>query len=355
MGWPSRTVKGGSFEASNSHLSFFALNREKSMRCSNLHQSFTASSPDISPSTVPCCMNYQNQSLPFDMSMMDEDTMKPECDRDDDMESFPTPQNPLSSTNVSTPERNASVFLKSTNWSIANEVPGNYNPKYLKETYSVSPTRRSLKTLSPGLRRKSLLPKPKMFQRVANALYEEASPWEIELRNESEFARMTAGSVRSSNANIYNPVHSSALLHSREKPQELPNIRKEKETPASPSAVAESRISATSMEKSNTFFSPAVTQTPRKRSSCSMTTNGLNLQSPKNVFSSPQHKENEVGIHSKKRLRLSEDFTDLPKRRAVSPFLYKFDAIKFSPVHSVKVRSLQVRDTHEVLRNLKLC
>ncbi|EPX72910.1 uncharacterized protein SOCG_00672 [Schizosaccharomyces octosporus yFS286] len=325
------------------------------MHCSNLHQSFTASSPDMTPCTVPCYMDYQIQSVPFDMSMMDEDAMKPECDQDDDMDPVPTTENPLPSASVSTPERNASLLLKSTNWSIHSDTPGNYNPRFLKEMYSVSPTRRSLKSLSPGLRRKSLLPKPKMFQRVANALYEEASPWEIELRSESKFARMTSGNIRSSNSNFHNPVYPSAFLHSKERTQEsLANIRREKESPATPPVNTESRVPAISMEKSHTLSSPTIIQTPKKKSLYSMTTNGLNFQSPKNVYSSPQLKEKEIGIHSRKRLRWSEEFTDLPKRRAVSPFLYKFDTAKFSPVHSVKIRSLQVRDTHEVLRNLKL-
>ncbi|EPY52503.1 hypothetical protein SPOG_01825 [Schizosaccharomyces cryophilus OY26] len=355
MGWSSCTVRGDSLESPDSHLNFFTFNREKSLRCSSLHQSFTASSPDVSPQMLPRCMNYQHRGLPSDVSMMEEDTVKIEYDRDDDMEPVPTSQIPLSPVNVSTPERNTSVYVKSANWNVSSEFSKNYSPRLLKESYLVSPTRRSLKNLSPGLRRKSLLPKPKMFQRVANALYEEASPWEIEVRGESEFAKMTSGSTRVPNSqmpssHLSNPVHSSTL-HLKGKPQECPsNARKEKDISVTPTVLAEPSSPVAPMEKSHAFFSPAALQTPKKRA-----INGSNSQSPKSLFTSPLHKEKEFAFHSKKRSRWSEEFADLSKRRAVSPsLLYKFNATKFSPVHSVKVGSLQVRDTHEVLRNLKL-
>ncbi|CAA16912.1 hypothetical protein POMI540_1117 [Schizosaccharomyces pombe] len=335
---------------SNSSLNFFVRNREKSIRCSSLHQTFTAPSPEASPSIGLRYVNY-SMSDETDESMFPLDSELTDME-DDDTEYISDSTTDLPSAAMARGTRQLSYNENLDQRSFSKTPNKHIEVKNLKDLCSPSHSGRISKSLCPVLRRKSLLPKPKMFQRVASALYEESSPLELEIRSESEFSKMFFepkksssfvsraaspamvgpgvpfySSITGANGNVLAP---SGSLKAVENSDVIESSAEDSSNTDNPSTKPSNEMPISPLLSSSVFFKDTEMSTPNSNHSRSRTPS------------------------SKKRTRWGEEIIDLSKRRAVSPSIYYDLDKKCSPIHSVMVSPLKIKDTHEVLMNLKL-
>ncbi|EEB06445.1 hypothetical protein SJAG_01486 [Schizosaccharomyces japonicus yFS275] len=325
-----------------SSLGFFLSNRDKSFRCSNLHQSFSASSSEASPSTTSVTPNF---SLGSGLLINNTSSFVDPDEDDDDMPLASSTN--LSGTNIlSTPRKTHCIPPCTT----PNSCFAAFS-RQQRSSYSPSPTRFPLKSIHSVHRRKSLLPKPKTFQRVARALQEEAAPLQTEMFHEAAISRLFQES-QSSCDNIFanKQQESSFTLHRKPHENLFTNDFSSSE------AMSQRQSSKLAERSSNDIPLPQYESTDVPTPCSSMGTPVRSTESFIDIITTP------LSSVSRTRKRgLDDSYIDSCKRRAVSPSLLSsanpaslHNSPRLNSNLARRSSSIPITDTREVLMNLKL-